>query len=742
LRVGVVFVFKRVLVLILCIVILVYSVSFADGVGKGFKDVSAKHWANKFITKLTELGYLKGYTDGTFKPDRPVLRSEFVSIFVNVMNIHVKDDIHLIYEDVKYNDWFIKNALAADRYLPGYSINNKYYFKPNEPIKREDVAAALVRYYNYDIGIKTNELDSLFSDSFLISHHLRGHVLQAYKNGIMLGSNGKFNPRQSMTRAEIATLFYRILEKEGRLNTSNNQASGGGTDKLKNEWYKDKNDVISKYDPNKIIEITDEMIKNNLVENYSFEDYTTFADIKDAREIKKRGGKLGWIITNEEYSSGIGQLTSDDKISGKNSAYFIKNLYQSNIGPLKPDTDYTLIGYFKRTKNSSLTVHFSTSAESKAMVNKQINAQKINEWEQFVYRFKTGIKKEFAYVGFMTSDFSYVDDIILVETDYIKDKSILPKMVGGIEYGPILIEPVEIEYIFPQKPEPVAVSMLINDRFKIDSINTLDVGGETYYDAGTLKYQGVIEIVQNKHQYCIFTANGDILIVTPMSNEYILNGEKGKTKLPVFTYIYDNYGVSLFIPETILDKLTGDKFIKKNENGILKCNFPLGKINKIEEVTKKWWINDRPSKEYYYPIINDDWSIYNEEMKYLKEATKSEYWNIKGILYTKGTTGKFSYGEYGTPGGLQVVYMKNYNISLNIRKFSNCYIKYIDKRPVYILYTMITLETDYGDWWYPAKFKIEQLDGSMLLDKEAGFIYYYIDLEEDKPIQNNYEPTI
>lgn len=718
--------FKRVLVLILCIVILVYSVSFADGVGKGFKDVSAKHWANKFITKLTELGYLNGYTDGTFKPDRPVLRSEFVSIFVNVMNIHVKSVLSYLYEDIQPDHWAFKYAASADIYFPGFYINKKYYFKPNDPVKREDVAAALVRYYNYDTSINTEELDKIFSDAYLINDQLRGHVLQAYKNGIMLGSDGKFNPRQSMTRAEIAALFYRNLEKEGRLNTLDSQTSGGVVSKPNSEWYKDSSDIISKYDPNKIIEITDEMIKNNLVENYSFEDYTTFADIKDAREIKKRGGKLGWIITNEEYSSGIGKLTSDDKISGKNSAYFIKNLYQSNIGPLKPDTDYTLIGYFKRTKNSSLTVHFSTSAESKVMVNKQINAQKINEWEQFVYRFKTGIKKEFAYVGFMASDFSYVDDIILVETNYIKDKSILPEMVGGIKYGSILIEPVEIEYIFPADKLYIKYENLSIKNRATFSIATISIDGETYYDMATLRDNALIEVRNNKHQYIFFNANGDILIASTMSNEYILNGNKYKTKLPPITFTAENYGSGLMIPETYLDKLAGGKFVKAINDQVKECSFPLGKINVIPEVTKKMWVNEKPTIEYYYAIFNDDWSVHELLKQHNTIPKKSKYLNIKGVLYSEG-------------GGFR----KNYNVSFGTSSFSNCWIKLTDgKLKEYVIYTMVPLEDDYGVKWSPVIIPFRYIGGEVYVDKNEGVIYYYIDEEPAKVEQNISEPTI
>jgi hypothetical protein len=46
-----------------------------------FKDVNG-HWAESYIAEFVKLGYLKGYEDGTFKPDQMMTRAEFVT-FVN-----------------------------------------------------------------------------------------------------------------------------------------------------------------------------------------------------------------------------------------------------------------------------------------------------------------------------------------------------------------------------------------------------------------------------------------------------------------------------------------------------------------------------------------------------------------------------------------------------------------------------------------------------------------------------------
>ena len=45
-----------------------------------FTDVPTNHWAYKAIESLSELGIVKGYEDGTFKPEQPVTRAELATI--------------------------------------------------------------------------------------------------------------------------------------------------------------------------------------------------------------------------------------------------------------------------------------------------------------------------------------------------------------------------------------------------------------------------------------------------------------------------------------------------------------------------------------------------------------------------------------------------------------------------------------------------------------------------------------
>ena len=52
-----------------------------------FKDVAETHWAAKAIDELSEKGIIKGYEDGTFRPDEPISRAEVAVMLSRVMEV-------------------------------------------------------------------------------------------------------------------------------------------------------------------------------------------------------------------------------------------------------------------------------------------------------------------------------------------------------------------------------------------------------------------------------------------------------------------------------------------------------------------------------------------------------------------------------------------------------------------------------------------------------------------------------
>ena len=64
--------FKRLLCGVICIAILTASLMVSDA---DFSDIKG-HWAETYVKAMVDKGYIKGYTDGTFKPDKTITNTE------------------------------------------------------------------------------------------------------------------------------------------------------------------------------------------------------------------------------------------------------------------------------------------------------------------------------------------------------------------------------------------------------------------------------------------------------------------------------------------------------------------------------------------------------------------------------------------------------------------------------------------------------------------------------------------
>ena len=178
-----------------------------------FNDVARDFWAYQAILDLTNRGILSGYSDNTFKPGKNVTRSEFATMLTKTLNLKATDNAQT-FADVPPSSWDYAVVEAAKNYLTGYQTSNgTMYFYGSRNAVREDMAVALVKALNLAVESDNGQLQQLFSDYNLINVNLRDYVYTAYKNGIMIGSNGLFGPQDNLTRAQAAVLLQRALQK-------------------------------------------------------------------------------------------------------------------------------------------------------------------------------------------------------------------------------------------------------------------------------------------------------------------------------------------------------------------------------------------------------------------------------------------------------------------------------------------------------------------------------------------------
>jgi len=178
-----------------------------------FIDIGTGHWAYNAVLNLFSKGIIAGFEDNTFRPNELVTRSQFAAMLTNTLKLDSKGKTQT-FKDVPPNSWDFKAVEAAKSYLTGYKNNKgELYFYGSRPAVREDMAVALVKALDLKVVSDDEALEEIFADYDSISENLRDFVYTAYKEKIMIGSDGKFNPQGYLTRAEAAALLDNAINK-------------------------------------------------------------------------------------------------------------------------------------------------------------------------------------------------------------------------------------------------------------------------------------------------------------------------------------------------------------------------------------------------------------------------------------------------------------------------------------------------------------------------------------------------
>ena len=173
-----------------------------------FSDVTS-HWASEYIKEAVTLGIVNGMPDGTFAPDKEMTRAEFATILWNMAE---KPDTESTsaFVDVKSEDWYFKQIAWA--FEKGYinGISNAE-FNPNGTITREQAMTILYRYAG---SLESTEKLDAFNDKESISDFAYPAMCWAVENKIISGvSDTEIAPKQSATRAQLATIIVRYLKR-------------------------------------------------------------------------------------------------------------------------------------------------------------------------------------------------------------------------------------------------------------------------------------------------------------------------------------------------------------------------------------------------------------------------------------------------------------------------------------------------------------------------------------------------
>lgn len=170
---------------------------------------TATHWAKNDIEKAFELGLLKGYTDGSFKPNKELTRVQAVSILVRALNLKNKGTAP--FTDITGYEQTTKNEIAA-AYEAKLLVKKSGKFAPSQKILREELAIMLVRAYALKTGINYSaKTTAPLTDIKQLTSESQQAITFLYDFEIAQGSNGVFNPSGTTTRAHASKMFVNFL---------------------------------------------------------------------------------------------------------------------------------------------------------------------------------------------------------------------------------------------------------------------------------------------------------------------------------------------------------------------------------------------------------------------------------------------------------------------------------------------------------------------------------------------------
>jgi len=179
---------------------LAYTISFSD---------IDNHWAKNNIQTLAKEKIISGYSDGTFRPNNSITRAEFIKLLIST----VVQDGYFTTDYGKYNHWassYIEEAEARG-IIYDNEINEK---NANKAITRGDVARIIGLA---DIVILENEQEACeveLYDIGSVDDATYSMLTHCVATGLILGyDDASYKPEKALTRAEVATLLTRLLDR-------------------------------------------------------------------------------------------------------------------------------------------------------------------------------------------------------------------------------------------------------------------------------------------------------------------------------------------------------------------------------------------------------------------------------------------------------------------------------------------------------------------------------------------------
>ena len=181
--------------------------------GKAYSPVTFVNRRAAELNRTDHFAFLVGYTDGTFGSERNMTRAEVTTMFARLLTEQIEADKTYSnnFSDVPKGYWAANYIGYMQQFgiITGYSDGS---FRPDAPVTRAEFAAIASRFEKLTEGSKSF---ADVPDTYWAARYISFAATRGWVTGY---SDGTFKPENTITRAEVAAVTCRLLERSADQN--------------------------------------------------------------------------------------------------------------------------------------------------------------------------------------------------------------------------------------------------------------------------------------------------------------------------------------------------------------------------------------------------------------------------------------------------------------------------------------------------------------------------------------------
>ncbi|MFH7241655.1 MAG: S-layer homology domain-containing protein [Spirulina sp.] len=183
-----------------------------------FNDLDLAPWAAPILEDLAQRRFIKGFPDGTFRPNDPMSRAEFAAQLSRLFVLTPQELRPTAYTDVDANHWAVPHIQAAveQGFLTGYPDGT---FRPDEAVTRLQVMLALANGLNLKSSSSPDRVLRDYLDTDQVPAWAKPALIATLEANLVTRypQVKRLEPNRNASRAEVVAMLRQTLVYTGQL---------------------------------------------------------------------------------------------------------------------------------------------------------------------------------------------------------------------------------------------------------------------------------------------------------------------------------------------------------------------------------------------------------------------------------------------------------------------------------------------------------------------------------------------